>query len=167
MRKGVIFAVAAVVVAAAAAVIVAAARQPAAGAGTIALADAAAAGAGPTVTVYKSPTCGCCRNWVDHMREHGFEVVVHDTTALDGIKDEHGVATALRSCHTALVDGYVLEGHVPADVVRRLLEERPEVAGLAVPGMPMGSPGMEGPYKESYDVIAFDREGGTRVYARR
>ena len=127
----------------------------------------APASAAPTMTVYKSPTCGCCRAWVDHAREAGFEVTVHDTADMAGIKDQRGVAAELRSCHTADVDGYVLEGHVPADLVQRLLRERPRAAGLAVPGMPMGSPGMEGPYTDRYDVVAFDAQGNQRVYESR
>jgi hypothetical protein len=118
-----------------------------------------------TVTVYKSPTCGCCKAWVDHMREAGFTVVAIDTNDVSGIKHQHGVTGDLGSCHTALVGGYVLEGHVPAADVKRLLAERPKVTGLAVPGMPMGSPGMEGMYSDKYDVVAFDRSGGRSVFA--
>lgn len=121
----------------------------------------------PTITVYKSPTCGCCAKWVDHVKEHGFTVVTHDTNDLTRVKAMAGVPARLSSCHTAIVDGYVIEGHVPADLIQKLLEERPEVVGLAVPGMPMGSPGMEGPYKEAYDVLLFRRDGTTDVYARR
>ncbi len=119
------------------------------------------------VVVYKSPTCGCCNKWVDHIREHGFEVETHDTRDMAQVKAMSGVPGKLSSCHTAIVDGYVVEGHVPADVMRRLLEERPQVVGIAVPGMPMGSPGMEGPYRERYDILAFDRDGRTRVYDSR
>jgi len=120
-----------------------------------------------TVVVYKSPTCGCCGKWVDHLRDNGFQVMVKDRADMVPVKDELGVPFGLRSCHTAKVGGYVVEGHVPADQVKRLLDEKPDVAGLAVPGMPMGSPGMEGPRKDPYEVIAFRRDGGTRVYARR
>lgn len=123
--------------------------------------------AAPTVVVYKSPTCGCCNKWVDHMREHGFEVETHDTRDMGRVKAMVGVPGALSSCHTAIVDGYVVEGHVPADVVRRMLEERPEAVGITVPGMPMGSPGMEGPYTERYDILTFDEAGRTRVYESR
>ncbi|MFQ5889512.1 MAG: DUF411 domain-containing protein [Gemmatimonadota bacterium] len=122
---------------------------------------------GAKVTVYKSPTCGCCSKWVDHLRKSGFEVVALDVTDLVSVKARHGVPPELSSCHTATVEGYVIEGHVPADLIARLLEERPEVAGLAVPGMPMGSPGMEGARKDPYDILAFDREGNARVYASR
>lgn len=119
------------------------------------------------VTVYKSLTCGCCGKWNEHMRASGFTVTNNDLTDVTPIKDKHGVPTALRSCHTALVGGYVVEGHVPADVIRKLLRERPAVAGIAVPGMPMGSPGMEGPRQDPYDIIAFDKTGKTSVYAKK
>ncbi len=118
-----------------------------------------------TVTVYKSPTCGCCKDWEKHMREAGFTVVSHDTNDMAPVKHEHGITQDIGSCHTATVGGYVLEGHVPAADVKRLLAERPAVAGLAVPGMPMGSPGMEGLYKDKYNVVAFDRDGGRSVFA--
>ena len=136
-------------------------------------ASAPPAGATPAVlasqqvVVYKTPTCGCCKAWVDHLRANGFDVVERDSADLAPVKVAHGVPGALESCHTAVVDGYVIEGHVPADLVAKLLAERPEVAGLAVPGMPAGSPGMEGPYKEAYDVLAFQKDGRTTVYARR
>lgn len=118
-----------------------------------------------TVTVYKSPTCGCCNAWVDHLRASGFRVATIDTDDLTSIKQRHGVEPAHAACHTALVGGYVIEGHVPAADVRRLLTERPAVTGLAVPGMPMGSPGMEGPRPERYDVLAFTRDKGATVFA--
>lgn len=121
----------------------------------------------PTITVYKTPTCGCCTAWVEHLREHGFEVETHDLPRLDQIKARYGVTRELESCHTAVVDGYVVEGHVPADLIERMLKERPQIAGLTVPGMPMGSPGMEGPRKDPYDVLTFDRDGKTTVYDRR
>ncbi|HYJ81110.1 MAG TPA: DUF411 domain-containing protein [Longimicrobiaceae bacterium] len=134
------------------------------------VAQAPAAGApapGPVIAVYKTPSCGCCRNWVDHVRAAGFQVEVHDMPDVQPVKTAEGVPGHLASCHTAKVGGYVVEGHVPADLIRRLLAEKPAVAGLAVPGMPMGSPGMEGPYAEHYDVIAFSRDGQTSVYASR
>lgn len=118
------------------------------------------------VTVYKSPTCGCCTLWAEHLSEAGFEVRVEDRVEMIPVKQELGVPLELGSCHTAVVGGYVLEGHVPAEDVARLLSERPDVVGLAVPGMPMGSPGMEGPRRDAYSVIAFDGEGGQRVFAR-
>ena len=127
------------------------------------------AAAGPTrITVYKTPTCGCCAKWVDHMKAAGFAPTVHDLPELSAIKAKHGIPANLQSCHTALVDGYVVEGHIPADVVQKLLKERPKVAGIAVPGMPMGSPGMEqGDLKDPYDVLAFDLSGNTKVFAKR
>ncbi len=121
----------------------------------------------PVITVYKSATCGCCANWVEHVRAAGFQVVVHDTTNLAVIKQRSGVPKHLTSCHTALVDGYVIEGHVPADVILRLLRERPELAGVAVPGMPAGSPGMDSPTPVRYAIMTFDRAGRTGVFAHR
>ena len=119
------------------------------------------------VTVYKTPSCGCCTEWVGHLRDNGFHVTALNVTDLTQIKRRYGVTPDLAACHTAIVDGYVVEGHVPADVIRRFLEERPPVAGLAVPGMPMGSPGMEGSYREPYNVLTFDRHGKLQIYARR
>ncbi len=121
--------------------------------------------AAPSITVYKTEACGCCNKWVDHLQEAGFTVVAEDVTDLNAIKQDLGVSPALASCHTAVVDGYLVEGHVPADDIRRLLEERPSAAGLAVPGMPMGSPGMEGDYRDPYDVLLFTAGGETTVYA--
>src|SRR5215218_9306717 len=118
-----------------------------------------AQGAAPMVTVYKSPTCGCCSKWIEHMRSNGFEVKSTDVEDVSSIKAANGVPREAESCHTALVGGYVLEGHVPADSVKRLLSEKPKVAGLAVPGMPMGSPGMEVPsgQVQHYDVVSFTK----------
>jgi hypothetical protein len=122
----------------------------------------------PVAVVYKSPTCGCCNNWVTHMRDSGFRVEAHDTSNVDPIKNEGHVPQNGRSCHTARIGKYVIEGHVPADLVKRLLAENPaDVAGLTVPGMVTGSPGMEGPNPQHYDIIAFTRDGQTRVYASR
>lgn len=120
-----------------------------------------------TITVYKSPTCGCCKKWIAHMEDNGFTVRAHDTHDVRSIKQQNGVGDHLASCHTALVDGYVIEGHVPADAVKKLLKDKPVAAGLAVPGMPMGSPGMEGPRKDPYNVILFNRSGDTAIYQRR
>lgn len=117
------------------------------------------------VTVYKSPTCGCCKAWVKHLEENGFSVKAHDVNNVTPFKVKHGVTPELASCHTAVVDGYVIEGHVPAADIKRLLKERPAVKGLAVPEMPMGSPGMEGPRKDPYKVLSFDAEGKVRVFA--
>lgn len=121
----------------------------------------------PTVTVYKSPACGCCSLWAQHLEENGFPIKTIETTEIMAVKEQYGVPGSLTSCHTAVVDGYALEGHVPADVIKQLLAERPAVAGLAVAGMPAGSPGMEGPNKQSYDVMAFTKDGQQQVYARR
>ena len=121
----------------------------------------------PAMTVYKSQWCGCCTQWVEHMRESGFQVEVKEANDLSLIKARYAVTSELSSCHTAVVDGYVVEGHVPADLVKRMLRERPDVVGIAVPGMPIGSPGMEGGIKEAYDVLTFDSAGSSSVYARR
>jgi len=122
----------------------------------------------PTVVMYKSPTCGCCTKWADHLSANGFKVEVRTADNINAVKDRYGVPPRLRSCHTAIVDGYVVEGHVPAREVKRLLEERPDVAGIAVPGMPIGSPGMEVPGAEPqpFNVVAFDKSGNTRVVAQ-
>ena len=122
----------------------------------------------PLVEVYKSPTCGCCSKWVDHLRNRGFEVRVTDSDAVDELKTKHGVPRQARSCHTALVGGYVVEGHVPAADVQRLLKERPRIAGIAVPGMPIGSPGMEVPgvKPQPFNVIGFGKDGEARVFAQ-
>ena len=119
------------------------------------------------VAVYKSATCGCCGKWNEHMRTAGFTVNSTDLPDVTPVKDKHNVPAALRSCHTAIVGGYVIEGHVPADVIKKLLRERPAVVGIAVPGMPMGSPGMEGSRVDSYNVMSFDKSGATKVYASR
>ncbi|MEX2155048.1 MAG: DUF411 domain-containing protein [Gemmatimonadaceae bacterium] len=119
-----------------------------------------------TVTVFKDPNCGCCKAWVEHLRKHAFAVIAKDTSDLSGIKSAARVPEQLHSCHTAFVDGYVVEGHVPAADIQRLLKEKPKVAGIAVPGMPVGSPGMEiGTRKDRYDVIAFSRDGSTTRFA--
>jgi hypothetical protein len=119
-----------------------------------------------SVVVFKTPTCGCCGSWVDHLRDSGFEVDVRDLDNLSAIKAQYGVPQAMRTCHTALVDGYVVEGHVPARFVTKLLDERPDIAGIAVPGMPIGSPGMEvpGTPNAAYDVLAFNTSGKTAVF---
>lgn len=121
----------------------------------------------PVVTVWKTPTCGCCNAWIAHLRSEGFRVDARNTPDLAPVKLQHGVPSGLGSCHTALVDGLVVEGHVPASDVKRLLAERPRgVRGIAVPGMPIGSPGMEVPGQpaQPYDVVAFG-EGGQTVFA--
>ncbi|MHA1153253.1 MAG: DUF411 domain-containing protein [Alphaproteobacteria bacterium] len=119
------------------------------------------------ITVYKSPWCGCCEQWIGHMRSQGHAVTSRNMEDLDAIKKMARVPEDLQSCHTAFVAGYVLEGHVPADDVARLLAERPKAQGLAVPGMPGGSPGMEGAAAEPYAVMLFQSDGGARVFSRR
>ena len=132
-------------------------------------ADAAANADTATITVYKSPTCGCCADWVDHVEASGFKAEVRDMGDVGPVKTELGVPGHLTSCHTAVVGGYVVEGHVPADVIKRMLRERPQIAGIAVPGMPIGSPGMEGDgsRRDRYDIIAIGRDGRTSVYESR
>jgi hypothetical protein len=120
----------------------------------------------PQVLVYKSPTCGCCQSWAEHLQAAGFPVETRDTQNLDAIKAEAGVPFGQGSCHTAKVGDYFVEGHVPADDVKRLLAERPDALGLAVPGMPIGSPGMEqGDVSEPYDVLLVAKDGSTTVFA--
>lgn len=120
-----------------------------------------------TIEVTKSPYCGCCTHWVEHLRANGFTVHVIETEDLEPVAQSLGVPAALRSCHTATVEGYAIEGHVPAADIRRLLEERPRAAGLAVPGMPVGSPGMEqGDRRQPYATILFHRDGRQQVFAR-
>jgi hypothetical protein len=119
----------------------------------------------PAVQVYKSPTCGCCSIWVQHLRRHGFVVNVTDVQDVTQFRTRHKVPQRVASCHTALVGGYVVEGHVPAADIQRMLKEKPPIVGIGVPGMPIGSPGMEGPYPQPYDVLAFDTAGRTTVFA--
>ena len=122
-----------------------------------------------TIEVWKTPTCGCCAAWVEHLQDAGFNVAATDVDqgALDQVKDSLCVPTMLRSCHTARVGGYVVEGHVPAEDIELLLSFTPEIAGIAVPGMPVGSPGMEmGGDVEPYATYAFDKTGPTAIFAR-
>lgn len=126
----------------------------------------AAQAAGPIVEVYKSATCGCCKDWVEHLRANGFEVRAHDVADPAAYRARYGVPEALGSCHTAVVDGYAIEGHVPASDIKRLLAQRPKATGLSVPGMPLGSPGMEGPRADPYNVMLIDKAGRYSVYAR-
>jgi hypothetical protein len=123
----------------------------------------------PTMEVFKSPTCGCCSKWVEHVRDAGFTVKVNDVSddALASLKEKHGVPRTAQSCHTGLVDGYVVEGHVPVTEVQRMLKEKPAIAGIAVGGMPIGSPGMEVPGQrpQTYNVVTFDKQGALKVYS--
>lgn len=130
---------------------------------------AAPTGEQPTRTmhIYRSPTCGCCSNWVGYVQEHGYTVTVEDVQDMAAIKAEHNVPESTWSCHTALIDGYVVEGHVPVEDIERLLRERPDVAGIAAPGMPTGSPGREvdGVAPQPFDVVTFDAAGATEVFS--
>ena len=120
------------------------------------------------ITVYKSPTCGCCKKWISHLEDNGFKVKSVDMQSVTPKKIEFGITPQLASCHTAVVNGYVIEGHVPASDIKRLLKDKPkDVRGLTVPGMPIGSPGMEqGSRKDPYAVLTIDKKGGTTVYSR-
>jgi len=125
------------------------------------------AATGPEVVMYKSPGCECCSKWADHLKGSGFSVIEYKRDDMDAIKATNHVTGKLASCHTAIVDGYVIEGHVPAADVERLLKERPaNGVGLTAPGMPMKSPGMQsvGQKPEGYDVLAFDKDGKSTVY---
>lgn len=118
------------------------------------------------ITVYKSATCGCCSKWVRYLEAHGFTVKAYDVQSVYSYKERYGVPEHAAACHTAVVEGYVLEGHVSAADIERLLRERPAIKGLAVPGMPAGSPGMEDGEKESYEVLSLEADGTTKVYQR-
>lgn len=121
----------------------------------------------PSIEVWKSPTCGCCKDWIEHMRLNGFEATVHDTGNTEA-RTRLGLPVQYGSCHTATIGGYVLEGHVPASEVQRLLKDKPRALGLAVPGMPVGSPGMDGPEykgrKDAYQVLLISRDGTATPY---
>jgi hypothetical protein len=117
----------------------------------------------PKITVYKDPNCGCCKNWIKYLEEHGYQVDAKDSPDMTSIKHSLGVPDKLVSCHTGVVNGYLIEGHVSAEDVDRLLAQKPKIAGIAVPGMPAGSPGM-GTAKSHYSVIAFDKNGKTSVF---
>ena len=123
---------------------------------------------GPQMTIYRSASCGCCTQWGFHIASAGFRIDDHVTEDMDDVKKERGVSSQHASCHTADVEGYVIEGHVPATAIQRLLRERPNIRGLAVPGMPMGSPGMEvsGVEAEPFEVLAINDDGTTSVFAR-
>jgi hypothetical protein len=127
----------------------------------------AAPAVGQVVQVYKTRTCGCCGKWVEHMTANGFDVKVTDVPSTAEYRKKYGVPDRLMSCHTAAVDKYVVEGHVPAADVRRLLKTRPKAVGITVPGMPIGSPGMEqGPRREAYSVLLFDSDGTTTEFQK-
>jgi hypothetical protein len=123
-----------------------------------------ASAAGPIISVYKSATCGCCTEWVRHLTKNGFTVEAHNVANPSDHREKAGIPNELGSCHTATVNGYAIEGHVPASEIKRLLAEKPKAKGLAVPAMPMGSPGMEGDRKDPYDVLLVKENGSTAVY---
>lgn len=117
------------------------------------------------IVVYRSPTCSCCKKWVEHLKQNNFNVQDIVTGDVQAIKDKYGVPKEMASCHTAIVDGYVVEGHVPATDIRTLLKTKPKVIGIAVPGMPRGTPGMEVGAKDPYDVMSFDRDKRFAIFS--
>ena len=123
----------------------------------------------PEAKVYLTPTCGCCSKWTEHLQAAGFTVSrdVISQIQLDAVPERQRVPTKLRSCHTAVIGKYVVEGHVPEDVIKKMLKESPKIVGIAVPGMPIGSPGMEGPNPRSYSIVAFNADGSTFEFARK
>ncbi len=131
----------------------------------VALSAGPARAEAPTIKVYKSPTCGCCNDWIDHLKANGFRVEAENRSDMQTVKASNGIPSKLSSCHTGFVGGYFVEGHVPAAQIQRLLREKPELAGLSVPEMPIGSPGMEGPNPEPYDVLAIGSDGTARVWS--
>jgi hypothetical protein len=131
----------------------------------IALSPFTGLAAAPEITVYESPACGCCASWVTYLKAQGFKMDVRMMNDVTPVKDRTGVPVALRSCHTAEVGGYVIEGHVPAQTIKRLLSERPKAKGIAAPGMPQSAPGMDGPY-QPYDILIFGG-GPQKVYEKR
>ena len=133
----------------------------------ISLLGASAAMAQATVVeVFKSPYCGCCGKWVEHMRQNGFEVKAHDVEDVPAVRQKLGMPDRLGSCHTAKIGGYVVEGHVPAADIQRLLKEKPKALGLSVPSMPRGSPGMESSKPIPYQTLLVQSDGSTRVFAQ-
>lgn len=123
-----------------------------------------AGAAAPVIEVYKSASCGCCEGWVKHLRDNGFTVKAHDVANPSDYREKFGIPNELGSCHTAMVQGYAIEGHVPAAEIRRLLAEKPNARGLAVPAMPMGAPGMEGATSMPYDVLLVRKDGSRSTY---
>ena len=134
---------------------------------SVALLTAGISAAEPPITVYKTKTCGCCGKWVEHLRANGFTVDVKEVEATDGVRRQFGVPEKLASCHTGVIAGYAIEGHVPAAEIHRLLKEKPKGKGISVPGMPLGSPGMEqGGQVQTYSVWLFDEKGDTKEYQK-
>jgi len=119
----------------------------------------------PTISVYKSPTCTCCGKWIAHLEKEGFKVDPIDTTNLGVVKSMAGISADQASCHTARIGNYVIEGHVPAEDIKRLLAERPDARGLTVPGMPLTAPGMDLPGPQHYQVLLIGKDGSTSVFA--
>jgi hypothetical protein len=117
------------------------------------------------MTVYRSPTCSCCGKWIEHVKSNHFAVKDIVSSDMDAIKEKYGIPDKLASCHTAIVDGYVIEGHVPAADIQKLLTSKPNVVGLSAPGMPMGSPGMEMGGSQDYDVVSFDKDVKVQVFS--
>lgn len=132
---------------------------------TLPLLSGAALAGEPTIAVYKSPTCGCCGKWIEHLEENGFDVEPIDITDVRLVKSTAGITPEQASCHTARVGDYVIEGHVPASDIRRLLAEQPKARGLTVPGMPHGSPGMDAPNPQHYKVLLIGEDGSNSVFA--
>ncbi len=120
--------------------------------------------AGPAIQVFKTPSCGCCGGWVQHLKANGFQVTVNDVQDTAPVRKKYGVPDAMQSCHTAMVEGYAIEGHVPAADIQRLLKEKPKAKGLAAPGMPATSPGMDMEHGDAWDVMMFDAAGKATVY---
>ncbi|MDM8568460.1 DUF411 domain-containing protein [Thiotrichales bacterium HSG1] len=117
------------------------------------------------ITVYRSPNCGCCGGWIQHLQEHKFNVIDIKTNNMSNLKQKYGITEKLASCHTAIIDGYVIEGHVPAADIKQLLSQKPDVVGLTVPEMPVGTPGMEmGDRKDPFAVLTFDKDGNTSIF---
>jgi len=133
-------------------------------AGSLALHLTAHAAAAPMVEVYKNEGCGCCEAWIAHLKENGFAVKAHNVAETSAYRKKFGIPDQLGACHSAALQGYAIEGHVPAAEIKRLLTERPKATGLAVPAMPLGSPGMEGLRKDSYDILLVKADGGYTVY---
>lgn len=120
----------------------------------------------PPMEVFKSPQCGCCGKWVEHLRRNGFRVETHDVADVGAVRSRLGMSAEFAACHTARIEDYLVEGHVPAADIRRLLNDRPKALGLAVPGMPPGSPGMEGPPPVPYDTLLIGRDGTRAIFVR-
>ena len=128
-------------------------------------AETLSAGKPVDIVVYRSPTCECCGKWLEHLKKNNFNVKDIVTDDVQAIKNKYGVSEAMASCHTAIVDGYVIEGHVPANDIMKLLKTKPKIVGIAVPGMPSGTPGMEmGDRKDSYNVMSFDKENHYEIF---